>query len=243
MNLIDLAVLGFLTLMALVGWYQGLIRATSMSAAGLVCLLIAALFFGLTARSIASDGEILKQLLYYAEGSEMLGGIRVSGLRAGKVSSVLLERITAGEWTDPMMPLPAHLARVFTENVEHAIFAPFGAETLGHYLSYTVAHMTINLVSFTAVYALAFTVSVLIIRGCDSVFRFPKLRILDGPAGAVMGLATGYVLLNVLFLLLPVVQSYLPIAIIYDLVDDSVCCRLFLDSNFLLPFFRGYVAA
>ena len=241
MNIIDLAIWAVLILSLMLGYYQGLVKSSLMAGGCCVSLLGAGIFYPTLARSIGSNADIVSKLIYYAEGSEIIGGIRISSLPAAKVPADVLERVIAGDWVLPHVPLNTHLGNVYYENVTHQVFAAGGANTLGDYLCNTIAQMTINLVSFILVFALIFVICTVLVYLCDNVFQFPVLRMGDGLLGGLVGMGTGALVVTVLFLIVPAVQSYLPITLLQELIDDSALCRVFLDGNFLLSFLPGYI--
>lgn len=241
MNWIDLAVLGLLALAWILGYYQGLVKSALAAAGALLAMLAAALFYPALAHSLGSNAGIISKLIYYAEGSEMIGGIRIASLPAAKIPEDVLERIVAGDWVLPHVPLNSHLGRVLTENVTQDVFAAGGAVSLGDYLCNTIAQMTVNLVSYVLVFVLVFAIAMFVVYMCDNVFQYPVLRMGDGILGGFAGLGMGALVLTVLFLLLPVVLSYLPVNFIREMVEGSRFCKVFLDKNLLLPLLPGYI--
>lgn len=241
MNIIDPILWAILLLALILGYYQGAVKSALMACGGLVSILGAQIFYPSLARSIGTNADIVGKLIYYAEGSEMIGGIRIASLPADKMTGEILDRVIAGDWVLPHVPLNEHLGRVYYENVMNRVFSAGGAVNLGDYLCNTIAQMTVNLVSYVMVFLMIFAVCTVVIYMCDHVFVLPTLRLGDGIVGAAFGLGTGFLVLAALYLLVPAILSYMPVTFVRELVEASALSELFLGGNPLLGSIPGYI--
>ena len=66
-----------------------------------------------------------------------------------------------------------------------------------------------------------------------AVFRFPVLKQLDSLAGGVFGLLRGLLLCLIVFTLIPLVQTMVPLDIITELLDGSLLAPIFMNGSLI----------
>ena len=235
MNIIDLIVLVFLALGLLVGWYHGFLRSAANLAALMLAAVIALASHGAMAEDILQKNEIIPQLIYYSESDEFLGEIEtvrtpVDGLTPESLNALLAD-----------VALPHPVESRLRSNLEARAFADKGLTQLGEYLSMTIAHLAVNIACFLIIFVSAFAITFVIVRGLDVTLHFPVLRYGDSIAGAVMGLMVSALSLFVVFMVVPVVLSYVPFEELSSIVDNASVSSLFYRSNVLLSLMKGCI--
>jgi len=235
LNIIDLAVVVFLALGLLIGWYHGFLRAAANLGALLLAIVIALSSHGAVANKILSQEKIIPQLIYYSESDEFLGDIEtvrapVEGLTP-ETLNVLLKDVS----------LPHPVESRLRSNLEGQIFADEGLTQLGEYLSMTIAHLAVNIASFLIVFTIAFVILFILVQALDVTLQFPVLRYGDGIAGAAMGLLVSAISLFVVFMVVPVGLSYVPFEELSTIVDNASVSSLFYRSNVLLAMMKGII--
>ena len=77
---------------------------------------------------------------------------------------------------------------------------------------------------------IAFSLASNLIR---AVFRFPVLKQADALAGGVFGLLRGVLLCLIVFTLIPLVQTMVPLDIINQLLEESQLAPIFMNGNLI----------
>lgn len=235
MNIIDLAVVAVLGLGLLIGWYHGSVRAAANVGVLLLSIVIALGFQGWMARGILKQDKVIPQLLYYSESDVFLSDVELSHTPVDSLTAQSLDTLLSG------INLPHPMEARLRTNLEKQAFAQDGLTTMGQYLAMTIAHMTVNIASFIAIFAICAVILFIVVRGLDVTFIFPVLRYGDGLVGAAAGLVAATLLLFVMVLLVPIGLSYVPFEELRTMVDKAATGRLFYYSNFILPMMRGII--
>ena len=72
-----------------------------------------------------------------------------------------------------------------------------------------------------------------------AVFRFPVLKQLNGLAGGAFGFLRGLLVCLVLFTLVPLVQTVIPLDMVNDLIAQSTLAPIFSNGNLILAIMNG----
>jgi uncharacterized membrane protein required for colicin V production len=234
-NVIDYGILALLAVSVVTGYYQGFMKTVAGIATYFASFLAAWLGYPALASWVQGTGKVIPVIVYYSESSDMLGSVsnvqlRVSDITAQKLSEILTQ-----------VNLPHPLGRLLTENVLSRVFASQGLETLGDYLSMTIAHMAVNILCFVFIFAAAQAALSLATHLCDDVFHFPVLKQLDGVMGGLLGFLRGGLLLFVLFMLVPVMLAFLPFEELQIILSESQLATFFYKGNFMIDLIRGLI--
>ena len=81
----------------------------------------------------------------------------------------------------------------------------------------------------------------IIVNLLKAIFRFPVLKQLNALAGGAFGLLRGALLCFVLFALMPLVLTVVPVEGLNDLVDASTLAPLFNSGNLILSIMNGHL--
>ena len=235
MNYIDMFAILLLALSVLVGYNQGFLKSIFNIANIILSILIGLVFYGVAAKDIAANPQIIPTVVHFSEASEMLGGIENEQIsvyeRPTNEIQIMVENVE----------LPYPLTKLLIKNIEKQAFASKGIETLGDYLGQTIGSMTINYVSFLMVFAISYIIFIALISVADYVVEFPVLRSMDAVAGAIGGFAQGLLLLNVVFLIIPMVLTFLPFEELVHFVEGSSFSKLYYYQNVLIKLLRGVI--
>lgn len=230
MNLVDLLILAFFAVSALIGFYRGFVSSGVNTLALFLSLVIAYFCYPLVSEWIAGHQDWLDYLIYLSEGSSHIPTAYMEFARTDvavlSVESVK-EVIAAAGFT---APFDGYLL----SNITARVYAP-ELTLLGEYFDQTVADATLNLVSFVLCGALTYLLASVLVYLVDQTIRFPLLVQLDSVTGALVGLLRGYVILLVLFVMVPLVMNMLQIGMLQDMLDASHYAGWFLGEN---PFFH-----
>ncbi len=234
-NILDITVYAIILISVAAGVYQGFLATSANTAGYFIALISAWLFYGGAAANVKAAGKIIPALLYYSESSDMLGTVdtyrtSVEGITKSGLDSLL-----------KALPLPHPVDQWFSGNVLNQVYEKMGIQNLGDYLSRTVAEVAVNIGCFLMIFLGVYIALTILVNLLHYVVKLPSLQQLDGVAGGVIGLGRGVLLVFVLFLIVPVMLSMLPVQQIKEIVETSHTAAFFYQHNFLFGWIRSFI--
>lgn len=222
-NLIDWISIVVLVLSVLYGMYRGFISGV-LSLAALVGAIAGSFFFYPKLAKVLSENETLvATLLYYTDAASRIGRLDLTLLTVaettGNALSAMLENAR----------LPEAFRRAFLVNFENAA----GEQRVSDVLSRTIVNASISILSFLICFFLCYLAALFLIHLISYVFELPVLRHLDSLVGGVFGFIRGWLLLMVLFILVPIITAVAPVEAITNLFQTSKLANWF-DSRLIL---------
>ncbi len=203
MNVIDIGILAVLGVSVLFGMYRGFV-STVLNTGG--CLVsFGASFWLYPALSGWFEGNegLQATLLNYTDASRRIGDAVLSNKNVATLSVSEITEVVkrAG--------LPGSLGDLLQNALTSRSFA--GLSTVEEYVSQVIVTVCINILCFVATFILLYLAVSLIISLIEHVVQFPVLKQLDSAVGGLFGVLRGFVLLLVLFTLVPMAEAMLPI--------------------------------
>jgi uncharacterized membrane protein required for colicin V production len=235
MTLIDLAIFALLALFAVAGYHKAFLKAVLSIASYFVSLLGASWVSSQLAQTVKASGKVIPLIVHYSESSAMLDSIESFRSVATELSPEALNEIVGKS------SIPYPLSELLVQNVQNAAFSQDGLITLGDYLSMTIAHMAVNLFSFIVIFMCFYIVFSLLINLYDYVFKFPVLKLFDNASGALLGFIQGFLIMFLIFSIVPVVLAFLPFQEISDLIESSSIGKFYYHSNFIIDMIKGII--
>lgn len=232
MNLVDWVIIGILGISVLFGLYRGFISSVLNVGGGLAAFFGAFWLYPKAAALIQSNESLRMTLAHYLEpGSGLdlaLSDTPVATLGASGIAQVL-------EKTG----LPAPLDGILQSNLLSNVFSNLGLSTVSQYVNQTVLQASINILCFAVCFLLMYAAVSILFNLIRAVFRFPVLKQLDGVAGGVFGLLRGLLICLVLFTLVPLVQTVVPLDLIDEMLESSVLAPIFMSGNLITAIMNG----
>ncbi len=211
MNIVDIVILIFLGVSLLYGMYRGFISGV-LSLLGLIAAIAGA--FTLSPRLAAwlsGNETLVATLLYYTDAASRIGSQSLSMLPVSQVTSALLSEILG------KARLPSAFESAFIGEMGRAA----GTARVSSVLSQTIVSASISILSFLICFLACYLAALFVVHLISYVFEFPVLRHLDALVGGLFGLLRGYMVLVILFMLVPIVLAAAPIDALSDLIDAS----------------------
>ena len=143
------------------------------------------------------------------------------------------------------MNLPAPLDTLLRVNLENNVYASSGLSTVSDYVSQTILQASINIICFLVSFLVLYIVLAIVLNLLKAVFRFPVLKQLNGLAhldwlaGGAFGFLRGLLVCLVLFTLVPLVQTVIPLDMVNDLIAQSTLAPIFSNGNLILAIMNG----
>ena len=119
------------------------------------------------------------------------------------------------------------------------VFDAAGKHTVNEYVSATIVSVALQAVSFVICFVLCFLALHMLINLANHVFYFPVLKHFDGITAALLGLLRGMLLLYVLFLLVPLARTVIPLDALDRYIDQSALTPLFASDSFFARVVTG----
>lgn len=231
MNLVDWIVISVIGISVLFGLYRGFISSVLNMGCGLISFLSAFAMYPRLAVQIQSDAGLIRTLSHYTDASSRVGDLGLSMTAVSELNPASIESVIN------RVSLPAPLDSILRVNLEHQVF---GANLqVSDYVSQTILQASINIICFIICFIALYAVLSILLNLVRAVFRFPVLKMLDGTAGGVFGLLRGLLITLVLFTLVPLIQTMVPLEFISELLEESALAGAFMNGNLITAIMNG----
>jgi len=230
LNVIDIIILLILALCTLFGMYRGFIQSVLNLGSGLVSVIGSFWLFPKLSDIVSTNTAVTRFISTYTDSGSLLGDLDLSSRSVDLISGQNIAQIIekAG--------LPAPLDTLLSHNLAQKVFAPLGdmVSTVGDYVNQTVLSVSINVICFLVCFLACFVVTTILVNILRAVFRFPVLKHMDWLMGGAFGLLLGVLMCFVVFTILPLVESVVPIPEFRLLVDESRMAPFFANGNLII---------
>lgn len=233
MNIMDLAILAVLFISVAFGFYRGSVSSLLGLAACLISVVVAFFAGPQLASLLSANRGVTEMLATYTDAGSLVGDYslattQVSGMSAGLIQTVLKS-----------VSLPDSIAAILQSNLSSAAFASAGMTTVNDYVSYTIVAVVLQSFSFVVCYFTSFILLHAAVGLIGHVFYFPVLKHFDGLMGGVYGLLRGVITLYVLFLLVPVIRTIIPVDLLTRYLGQSALSAIFTSDGFFARIVTG----
>lgn len=230
MNAIDIIIIAIIGLSTLFGLYRGFIQSVLNLGSGLISVVGSFWLFPKLSDILSSHTGFTRFVSTYTDSGNVLGNLDLSSLGVDALSHQNIQQIVE------KANLPHPLGTLLSHNLAQKVFEPLGelATSVGDYVNQTVLSVSINVLCFLLCFVLCFVVTTIVVNMLRAVFRFPVLKHLDGLAGGAFGFLLGVLLCFVVFTMLPLVESVIPIENFRLLVDQSELAQFFKNGNLIV---------
>ena len=193
-NTLTIVVLAILIISTLIGIKKGLIR-TVLSLFSIIIALVLAWVLYPHVSTILSQLEPLQQAIYEPVNEffseqipELLSGV-VNAAGSAEQNTFINE-----------LPLPQLIKDTLSLNNHPGAYAALGVDSFIQYLSTTVTSLIIQAISLLLTLIIAIIGLHLLMLATDLVAKLPVINTLNTVGGAIAGLVTGYLIMQILFL-------------------------------------------
>ena len=235
MGLIDYAITFAMVIAVMIGYYHGFIRTAFNIAAVFVCMLIAWIFYDNLSSNILAINNLVENISYYSESRDMLNSIPLAYTDVNTLTpdsmAVILSTVN----------LPHPLENLLSQNIENLAFATGGYTTIDQYLTMTIVHMSIGILSYLLIFFGSRLILAFFINLLDYTIKLPLLRHFDSLAGGAMGFISGILVLFIIFSIAPVILAFLPFEDLRLMVEESQLGLFFYQGNFIIDSIKGSV--
>ena len=230
MNAIDIIIIAVIGLCTLFGLYRGFIQAVLNLGSGLVSVWGSFWLFPRLSDVLSSNTNITRFISTYTDSGSVLGNLDLSSLAVNTLNEQsILQIIEKANLPEPIGTLLSH-------NLAQRVFAPLGslATDVGDYVNQTVVSVSVNVLCFLLCFLICFVVSHIVVNMLRAVFNYPVLKHFDGLLGGAFGFLQGVLLCFVIFTILPLAESVIPMEDFRLLVDQSQLAQFFKNGNLIV---------
>ncbi len=234
MNLVDWIVLGILAVSILFGMYRGFIASVA-SMGGCLVSLGASFWLSPKLADFLQNNypDLTNTLMSYADAGTRLrdsgmSSLSVQGLTQDGVANILNRA-----------SLPPPLDKLLQNNLVNQVF---GAGTnVGDYVTRTIVSALMNVLCFVVTFIVLTILFHVIVNLLKAIFRFPVLKQLNATAGGIFGLLRGVLLVFVLFALVPLLQTVVPVQGLTEMIEKSALAPAFNSGNLIMAIMNGHL--
>ena len=228
MNIVDYVIIGIVAVSVLFGLYRGFVSSVLSMGGGLISFLASFALYPKLAALIQNNQELQRTLLHYTDASSRIGDLELALTNAVNLGREGIQKVLGN------VNLPAPLDTILQVNLEILVYGTQGAaSTVSDYVSQTILQASINIICFLVCFIGLYIVLSLTLNLIRAVFRFPVLKQLDSLAGGVFGLLRGILICLVVFTLIPLVQTMVPLDLITELLNESSLAPIFMNGNLI----------
>lgn len=232
MNAIDIAIIVIMGASIVYGLYRGFLRTVLSVACCLISFVVAFSFGPKLAEAVRTNRGVSSTLATYTDAVARVGDFNLASTPVDQLNDSVISRVLQS------VSLPQPIANILETNLRTRNFEEIGLRSVNEYVSHTVVAVAVDALCFIACFAACYLVLSILVSLIHHVFQLPILKQLDWLAGGALGFARGALLLYVLFLLVPVLSTIVPLDAFNELLQQSKLAPIFQSDGF----FAGVIA-
>ncbi len=233
MNIADGVILFIVGMSAVFGFYHGFIQ-TAANLLGALLSVGAGFYLGpRLAQAVGSNAAVTETLATYTDAIARVGDFDLASAAVGGISRSVIDAVLSS------VSLPEPLSDILEQNLLTQSLAGSGMRTVNDYVSGTIVGAALQVLCFLACFLAAYAAVTVLVSLIRHVVRFPILRQLDWLAGGVFGAARGALLVYLLFLLIPIVSTVVPLEGFQEAISASSLAGYFGSGGFFARVISG----
>ncbi len=233
MNVVDIVILAVIGLSVIYGFYRGFVRTVLNVGCLIAAVIIAFTFSGRLASAVRGNEGITGTLATYTDAVARVGDYDLASTSVQGISESLIDKVLTS------VNLPESISNILRANLTNASFSGTALTTVNDYVSNTVVAVAVNVLCFLLCFLAAYAVLSILASLIHNVFRFPILKQLDWLAGGAFGLLRGAMLVYLIFLLVPVLSTVVPLNAFSEALQKSTLAPVFTSDGFFAGVISG----
>ena len=225
MNLFDLIIAAVLLLSVVYAVYRGAVQTVLNVGALILAVLLAYPLSLPLSDAVAGNTAITSQLLTYTDAVARVGDVELANTPVTGLAPETMEQVLDN------VGLPPALTEILRRNLESGSRIE-SDRTVNDYVQSAVLASAIRILSFLLSALAVYIVLALVISLFNFVFHFPLVRGIDWAVSALFGLARGAMLAALLFLLVPLFMTAIPLDIFREMLSGSTLAAHFMNTSF-----------
>ncbi|MBQ6254968.1 MAG: CvpA family protein [Clostridia bacterium] len=235
MNVIDIVIIAIIAASVIYGLYRGFVQTLLSVACCLISIVVAFAYGPKVADMVSNNQGVSSTLATYTDAVTRVGDYSLASTPVSQLSDGVIQQVLDS------VNLPESIASILRGNLKNQNFEGTGLNTVNDYVSNTVVAVAVSILSFIAVYAACYLALSIIVSLIKHVFELPLLKQMDWLAGGVFGLARGALLLYVVFLVIPILSTIIPMEDFNDMLAQSTLAPIFQSDGFFAQVIAGKI--
>lgn len=235
MNIIDIVIIAIIAASVIYGLYRGFVQTLLSVACCLISIVVAFAYGPKVADLVSSNQGVSSTLATYTDAVTRVGDYSLASTPVNQLSDGVIQQVLDS------VALPESIASILRGNLKNQSFDGTGLNTVNDYVSNTVVAVAVNILSFIAVYAACYLVLSILVSLIKHVFELPLLKQMDWLAGGVFGLIRGGLVLYVIFLVIPILSTIIPLDTFNDHLAQSTLAPIFQSDGFFAQAIAGKI--
>ena len=233
MNIIDIVILVIVGASVIYGLYRGFVH-TLLSVACFLISIFVAFAYGPKLSAVVSGSQgVTSTLATYTDAVARVGDYSLASTPVSQLTDNVIQQVLDS------VSLPESIASILQNNLKTQSFSGTGLNTVNDYVSNTVVAVAVNVLCFIACFAVSYMVLSVLVSLIHHVFKLPLLKQLDWLAGGAFGLVRGGLILYVIFLLIPILSTIIPMDSFNELLSQSSLAPIFQSDGFFASVIAG----
>lgn len=225
--IVDLGIIAILFIGFGLGWYKGFLVTVLSLASNVVSWIAAFAGYKALASFILEKTNLDNSLLYLTAGVEKLSDMTVANVDVATLSQERIVSII--EASD----LPSPIESMMTNNILNRVFAGQGITTLSDYFNQTIINLSLSLISFLIIFLAVKIISMFVVGLIDHIVELPVLKQFDKIVGGAAGVLQAVFVVAIIFAIVPIAMSVLPLENFNEIIQSSLFGRLFFNNNII----------
>ena len=232
MNLFDALIWAVILLSMIYALYRGFVHSVLSQAALLLSLLIALPLSAGPANQLQGNTSFTSLLVTYTDAVARVGDYDLANTPVTGIGDDTIDHVLQN------VRLPSALSGILEKNllVGRNIESD---RTINDYVQGAVVSSAIRILCFLACAALAYAILSLALGLIGHVFPFPLLKLFDWAGAALFGVLRGLTFVCVLYLLMPLLSTVIPLDAFRQVLDSSAMSPAFLSDSFFTAVLNG----
>ena len=201
MNILDMIILAIIAISVIFGIYRGFIRSVLSVVCFFISLVLAFQFSPVITGYLYTNTGLATTLATYTDAVVRVGDYETASKSVSETSPSFIDSLMKD------LALPPMIEDVLHQAFQQRSYDSLGLTTVNDYVQNTLVGVVVNILSFCICFFLAFFLLSLLSGLVHYVFKLPVLKQLDWLAGALLGFVRGGLIIYIVFLLIPLLET------------------------------------
>ncbi len=233
MNYVDIFILIILGLSVIYGFYRGFVHTVLNVLCVVLSVLLSFTFAPKLSNYVQNNEGITSMFSTYTDSVARVGDFDLASTQVENMNPSLIDQVLQN------VDLPPSISSILQNNLSGATLKNNGKTTVNDYVQSTVVSVAINILSYVLCFFVAYFLLSIVVSFIQHIFKFPILKQLDWLAGGIFGFLRGGLILYVIFLLMPILSTVIPLEDFDPMVAQSQFAPFFSSGGFFSDVING----
>lgn len=233
MNIVDYCILGIIGVSLLFGLYKGFVESLLNTGGSLAAFGLSFWLYPKFTAFIQNNPQLQRTLLSYTDAERRLGDLALGARSVIDLTSDGIQEVVN------RANLPGVISDILRSNLQNQVFT--GIDTVEEYVSETIVTVCVNILGFILAFLVLYLAISLVISALKAVVKLPVLKQLNAAMGGLFGILRGVLFVFILFTLVPMLETILPVGQVVELMNQSRLAGLFNSGGLVTAIMNGTI--